>query len=202
MLYLCIMLNRYNIDDKRSTLWDLSEGMIYQIYKENDDYIVISHNKHVGLYSKKKEDIIIPALYDAIGGPFPRSIPNETFGLAPQLFELHLGNYIGIGSIKGVLLEPLIDENEYRVYYETFSEGIVAVELASDELTFHPTYHFLDTRNGRLSSLTFNEIRSPFKNGKATVSNGRYIMDVNIKFEIIDSYPAYFFGFNDEVYFL
>ena len=196
------MSNRYKIDDKRSTLWDLSEGVIYKIYKENDDYIVISHNKHVGLYSKKKEDIIIPALYDAIGGPFPCSIPDETFGLAPNLFELHLGNYIGIGSIKGVLLEPLIDENEYRVYHETFSEGIVAVELASDELTLHPTYHFLDTRNGRLSSLTFNEIRSPFKNGKATVSNGRYIMHVNIKFEIIDSYSDYFFGFNDEVYFL
>lgn len=196
------MLNRYKIDDKRTTLWDLSEGVIYQIYKENDDYIVISHNKHVGLYSKKKEDIIIPALYDAIGGPFPRSIPSETFGFAPQLFELHLGNYIGIGSIKGVLLEPIIDENEYRVYHETFSEGIVAVELASDELTFHPTYHFLDTRNGRLSRLTFNEIRSPFEGGAAKVSNGKNIMIVDTNFKIIESYPAYFFGFNDEAYIL
>ena len=194
------MLNQYKIDDKRTTLWDLSEGVIYQIYKENDDYIVISHNKHVGLYSKKKEDIIIPALYDAIGGPFPRSIPSETFGLAPRLFELHLGNYIGIGSIKGVLLEPLIDKNEYRVNHETFSEGIVAVELASDEFTTHPTYHFLDTRNGRLSSLTFNEIRSPFKAGEATVSKGKNIMVVDTNFKIIEHYPAYFFGFNDEVY--
>ena len=201
MLYLCIMLNRYNIDDKRSTLWDLSEGVIYQIYKENDDYIVISHNKHVGLYSKKKEDIIIPALYDAIGGFFPRSIPDETFGLAPKPFELHLGNYIGIGSINGVLLEPLIDENEYRVYHETFSEGIVAVELASEELTLHPTYHFLDTRNGRLSSLTFDEIFSPFRDGKASVFKGRSIMNVNVEFEIINSYSNFFFDFDDEVEF-
>ena len=200
MLYHCIMLNRYKIDDKSSTLWDLSEGVVYQIYMENDDYIVIFHNKHVGLYSKKKGEIIIPAQYDAIGGPFPGSIPNETFGLAPKPFELHLGNHIGIGSSKGVLLDPLIDENEYRVYPETFSEDIVVVELASDELSLHPTYHFLDTRNGHLSGLTFYEIRSPFKNGKATVSNGRYIMDVNVEFEVIESYPACFLGFNDEVY--
>lgn len=194
------MLNKYKIDDTRSTLWDLSEGVIYQIYKENDDYIVISHNNHVGLYSKKKEDIIIPAQYDAIGGPFPHSIPNETFGLVPQPFKLHLGNYIGIGSTEGVLLDPLIDENEYRVYPETFSEGIVAVELASDELSSHPTYHFFNTRNGRLSSLTFNEIRSPFKGGVATVTKDRSIIDVNTKFEVIKSYLAYSIGFNDEIY--
>lgn len=193
------MSNRYKIDDKRSTLWDLSEGVIYQIYKENDDYIVIFHNHHVGLYSKKKEDIIIPAQYDAIGGPFPGSIPDETFG-NPKPFELHLDNYIGIGSINGVLLDPLIDENEYRVYPETFSEDIVVVELSSDELSLHPTYHFLDTRNGHLSGLTFYELRSPFKNGEATVSNGRLIMDVNIEFEVIRDFPAYSIGFNDEIY--
>lgn len=173
------MSDRYKIDDNRSILWDLSEGVIYHIFKENDDYIVISHNHHVGLYSKKKENIIIPAQYDAIGGPFSGSIPNEIFG-NPKPFELHLDNYIGIGSIDGVLLDPLIDENEYRVHPETFSEDIVVVELASYELSLHPIYHFLDTRNGHLSALTFNEIRSPFRNGEATVSNGRLIMDVNI----------------------
>lgn len=194
-----IMPNRYKIDDNRSTLWDLLEGVIYHIIKENDDYILISHNQHVGLYSKKKENIIIPAKYDAIGGPFPGSIPNETFG-NPKPFELHLDNCIGIGSINGVQLDTLIDENEYRVYPETFSEDIVVVELASDELSLHPTYHFLDTRNGHLSGLAFSEIRSPFKNGEATVSNGRLIMDVNLGFEVIRDYPAYFIGFNDEIY--
>lgn len=193
------MSNRYKIDDNRSILWDLSEGVIYHIFKENDDYIVISQNHHVGLYSKKKENIIIPAQYDAIGGHFSGSIPNEIFG-NPKPFELHLDNYIGIGSIDGVLLDPLIDENEYRVHPETFSEDIVVVELARYELSLHPIYHFLDTRNGHLSALTFNEIRSPFRNGEATVSNGRLIMDVNIKFEVIRDYPAYSIGFNDEIY--
>ena len=193
------MSNKYKIDDQRSTLWDLSKGDVYQIFKENDDYIVISHNRHVGLYSKKKEEIIIPAQFDAIGGPFPGSIPNETFG-NPKPFELHLENYIGIGSNDGILLEPLIDENEYRVYPETFSEDIVVVELTSDELRLHPTFHFLDTRNGHLSDFTFYEIHSLFRNGEATVSNGRLITDVNIDFEVIRDFPAYSIGFNDEIY--
>lgn len=194
------MTNGYKIDDKRSILWDLSKGTIYKICKENEDYILISHDKYVGLFSKKTNKIIIPAVYDAIGGPFPRSIPNESFGYKKLPFEIHSDNYIGIASDDGVLLEPLIDENEYRVYPETFSEDIVAVEMATDELTLNPTYHFLDTGNGHLSGLTFSQVRSTFKDGVAEVSNGRYIMKVNTDFEVISDYPAYFFGFNDEIY--
>lgn len=194
------MDSHFKIDTKHNILWDLSEGIVYSIVKENDDFITISHDNHVGLFFKRTNSIIIPAKYDAIGGPFGGSIPDEIFKTKPLPFEIHLENYIGIGSVNGVLLEPLIDENEYRVYTQTFSEGIVAVELANDEMTLHPKYHFLDTGNGNLSGFTFCELRSNFKDGKATVSNGNLIMEVDSDFEIIRDHPSYSIGFNDEIY--
>lgn len=139
------MANNFKLDSKGKTLWNLQDGMVYEILNSNRDLITIKHGGHVGLYNKHTESILIPACYDAIGGPFQRSIPSTL----DYPFELQLGNLIGIGSKNGVVLEPMIDKNKYSVYAETFSEGIVAVEYATDALTMNPVLHFFDTKNKR-----------------------------------------------------
>lgn len=194
--------NSFKIDSEHKTLWDLTNGIVYAIVNENEWFYKIERDSQLGIFSKEKQEIIIPVNYDSIGNSGYN--PFSNFGIIPsESFEIRKDGYIGIASTKdGVLLEPLIDPLEFEVYPNTFSEDIVVVQKLSDNIPekLTPVLRFLDTRNGNLSCV-FTDIRSKFHNGRAAATYQRRILEFNSDLEITDSYDAVFYGFNDEAYY-
>lgn len=191
-------MSRFKIDTKRKTLWDLSKGVIYNIGLENDYYIILTNKNGFGLFDKKEDCVIIEPFYDWIESPY-KGIPiDRNYPFIISKNEKH-----GIALPNGTIaIEAIIDSSKYIVYPHTYGEGFVAASLNKENMRINDPMCFLDTKGEQCTDFIYTSIRQPFKNGKAITTIGKYIIELDNKFNMIDSYDSAFYGFSDEIYFL
>ena len=105
-------MSKFKFDTERKTIWDLSQGKIYNICRENDYYIVIAEPDHgIGLYDKKKDDIIITPVYDWIDEPY-LGIPGDR----NKPFIISKNDKHGIALPDGTIaINTVIDSHKYVV---------------------------------------------------------------------------------------
>lgn len=191
----------YQIDDEHKHLWDAQEGVVYDIFKENEDYITISRSNKVGLFDKQKYSIIIQAIYDGIGGNDLMSIPNSRYGYAPNPIEVFLDNHVGLVSPDGnILIEVDVDAKKYILLPETYGEEFVCAYSTDEYMEMHPKLCFINSMGCPVTDFVYDSIRHPMREGKVEVTKGNLIIELDSKLNVIDSYPKTFYGFNDEKY--
>ncbi len=191
----------YKIDDEHKHLWDAQEGVVYEIFKENEDYITISRSNKVGLFDKQKNRITIPAIYDSIGGDNPMSIPNANYGYAPNPIEVFLDNRVGLVSPDGeILIEVDVDAEKYILLPATYGEYFVCAYSTEEQMEMHPKICFINSKGCPVTDFIYDSVRQSMRDGKAEVTKGNLVIELDSKLNVIDSYPETFYGFNDEKY--
>ena len=192
-------MSKFKIDTERKTIWDLSKGKIYNIFCENDYYIEIVEPKvGIGLFDKKKGDIIISPIYDWIEEPY-FGIPYDR----QKPFVISKNEHHGIALPNGtIVIDTVIDSNKYVVYPHTYGEGFVAASQNKENMNVGDPMCFLNKYGEQCTDFNYTSIRQPFKDGKAIVTIGHSINELDENFNVIDSYDGFFYGFNDEKYYL
>lgn len=192
-------MRQFKIDTERKTIWDLSQGKIYNIYRENDFYIGIVEPKvGIGLFDKQKENIIIPPIYDWIAEPY-KGIPNNR----RLPFIISKNNRHGIALPNGTIaIDTIINYEEYVVYPDTYGEGFVAASQYKENICIGDPLCFLNNKGEQCTDFIYTAIRQPFKGGKAIVTIGNNIIELDHDFNVIDSYCGVYYGFNDEKYYI
>lgn len=186
------------LGDKKKTR-DLSQGKIYDICRENDYYIVISESKcGVGLFDKKRQDIIISPVYDWLDYPY-LGIPNNQ----NNPFIISKSDMEGIALPDGtIVIDTIIDSNKYVVYPHTYGEGFVAASQNKSNMNIGDPICFLNRNGEQCTDFIYTSIRQPFENGKAIVTIGNNIIELDKDFNVIDSYDGVFYDFSDKKYYL
>ena len=192
-------MSKFKIDTERKTIWDLSQGKIYNICRENDYYIVIAEPGHgIGLFDKEKDDIIIKPVYDWIDYPY-LGIPGDRH----RPFIISKNDKHGIALPDGTIaINTVIDSHKYVVYPHNYGEGFVGASQNKANMNVGDPICFLNKNGEQCTDFNYTSVRQPFKDGKAIVTIKNHIIELDKDFTVLDSYDSVFYGFNDEKYYI